>query len=78
MGVKPDKVPEVNDILIYKPESLFCGLFSVFFLSLEEYKMFLLSLNKTIKLFPVLAVCACVHMNMLVCALMCAYEDRSQ
>ena len=83
MGVKPDKVPEVNDILIYKPESLFRGLFSVFFLSLEEYKMFPLSLSKTIKLFPVLgymiAVCACVHMNMLVCALMCAYEeDRSQ
>lgn len=75
MGVKPDKVPEVNDILIYKPESLFHGLFSVFFLPLEEYKMFLLSLNKTIKLFSVLgymiAVCACVRMNMLVCALVC-------
>lgn len=79
MGVKPNKVPEVNDSLIYKPEALFCGLFSVFFLSLEEYKMFLLSLNKTIKLFPMLSymitVCACVHMNMLMCALMCAHEE---
>lgn len=41
--------------------------------------MFLLSLNKTIKLFPTLsymiAVCACVHMNMLMCALMCAHEE---
>lgn len=56
---------------------------SGFFLSLEEYKKFLLSLNKTIKLFPTLsymiAVCAWVHVNMLVCASMCAYEeDRSQ
>lgn len=31
MGVKPDKVPEVNDSLIYKPEALFRGLFSVIF-----------------------------------------------